>query len=70
MNDNDRKRELRQLKREIKKAGNRKRRLTLKRDLRDNPEDAAHSPIRFGRNISSSLNGFDKDSTRKREEEE
>jgi hypothetical protein len=70
MNDNDRKRDLRQLKREIKKAGNRKRRQSLKRDLRDNPEEAPHSPIRFGRNSSSSLNGFDKDSTRKREEEE
>jgi hypothetical protein len=66
----DDKRELRNLKRAVKKAGNRKRRQTLKRDLRDHPEEAAHSEFEFGRDSSTGLNGMDKDATRRREEEE
>ncbi len=70
MTQNDRKRELRELKRAIKRAGNRKRRQTLKRDLRDNPEEAAHTEFEFGRDSSTGLNGMDRDSTRRRDEEE
>lgn len=66
----EQKRDLRKLKREIKKAGSRKRRANLKRDLRENPEEAPFSELRYGRNRSSNLNGFDRDSTRKRTEEE
>ena len=62
------KRELRKLKRTIKKAGNKRRRASLKRDLREHPEDAAHSEFEFGDDSSATLNGLDQDSTRKRSE--
>jgi hypothetical protein len=64
------KRRHRELKRQIKKAGNRKRRQTLKRNLRDNPEEAADAEFEFGRDSSTGLNGVDKDATRRRDEEE
>ena len=64
------KRRYRQLKRDIKRAGNRKRRQQLKRDVRENPEEAAHTEFDFGRNSSASLNGNDQDSTRRRRREE
>jgi hypothetical protein len=64
------KRELRKLKREIKKAGNKKRRGRLKRDLRDNPEEAHLSEERFGRNSSAGFNGLDQDATRRPQEPE
>jgi hypothetical protein len=60
------KRRLRQLKRDIKKAGNRKRRHALKRDLAESPEEAAHSEFDFGRSSSEALNGMDKDAKRRR----
>jgi hypothetical protein len=60
------KRRHRELKRDIKKAGNRQRRRSLARDLRDNPEEAAHSEFDFGRNSSTPLNGNDHDATRRR----
>jgi len=60
------KRRYRQLKRDIKKAGNRKRRQHLKRQLHDNPEEAAHPDFDFGRDSSASLNGNDNDATRRR----
>jgi len=69
MPTDDRKREMRELKRAIKKAGNRKRRQTLKRDLRDNPEEAAHTEFEFGRDSSTGLNGIDRKATRDTEEE-
>ena len=61
------KRELRQLKREIKRAGSQRRRRQLKQSLRDRPEDAASAPdeFDFGRYRSSPLNGMDRDSTRR-----
>ncbi len=68
MPTDDRKRELRELKRAIKKAGNRKRRQTLKRDLRDNPEEAAHTEFEFGRDSSTGLNGIDRKARRDEEE--
>ena len=59
------KRELRKLKREIKRAGNKKRRQQLKRDLAENPAEAHHSEFDFGRDSSRGLNGLDEDATRK-----
>lgn len=60
------KRELRQTKREVKRAGSKRRRRYLKRELRDDPEDAAHTEFRFGRDSSVPYNGLDQDSTRER----
>lgn len=54
------KRELRQLKREIKQAGSQRRRRQLKRDLVDNPEEAHRSEFDFGRYKSSEMNGLDR----------
>jgi len=58
------KRQQRKLKREIKQAGNKKRRLELKNDLRDNPEEAHWSEPTVGKKISEALNGLDQDATR------
>lgn len=66
--DND-KRKYRQLKRDLKKTGNRKRRRHLQRDLLENPEDAAHSSFDFGRHSTSGLNGNDRDATRRKPDE-
>jgi hypothetical protein len=60
------KRQLRKLKRDVKKAGNKKRRAHLKRELAENPEDAPHSEFDFGRHSSEGLNALDNDSTRRR----
>ena len=62
----DDKRQHRQLKRDIKKAGNRKRRRHLQRQLRDNPAEAAEADFDFGRDSSAGLNGIDRDATRRR----
>jgi len=62
----DEKRQLRQLKREIKKAGNKRRRQYLKRDLERNPEEAAHSEYDFGNLSSETLNRLDQDATRRK----
>jgi hypothetical protein len=67
---NDDKRRHRQLKRDIKKAGNRARRQQLKRTLADNPEEAHLAEPDFGGNSSEPLNGADCDATRRRSEEE
>jgi hypothetical protein len=64
------KRRHRQLKRDIKKAGNRKRRQHLKRDLAENPEEAARAEFDYGRSSSAPLNGIDRDATRKRKKDE
>ena len=61
------KRQQRKLKREVKQAGNKKRRGKLKRELRDNPEEAHWSEPSVGKASSETLNGLDKDATRKRE---
>jgi hypothetical protein len=60
------KRQLRKLKRDIKRAGSKRRRQYLKRELQQNPEDAPHSNYDFGRNTSGTLNGLDQDATRRR----
>jgi hypothetical protein len=61
------KRRHRQLKRSVKRAGKKKVRQQLKRDLADNPENAAHAEIDYGRDSSADLNGNDRDATRQRE---
>ena len=56
----DTKRELRQLKREIKQAGNQRARRLLKRTLVENPEDAPFAEPAYGRFRSAPLNGIDR----------
>lgn len=63
------KRQLRKLKRDIKKAGSKRRRQFLKRDLAENPEEAPHAEFDFGRTSSEGLNGLDRDATRRRRQD-
>ena len=63
------KRKLRQLKKAIKRAGNKSRRQSLKRDLVENPEEAHRSEFDFGRDTSTGLNALDHDATRRRREQ-
>lgn len=63
------KRKLRELKRAVKKRGNKHRRQQLKRDLAENPEGAANSEEKLGRFRSEEFNGIDKDTTRKKKDE-
>jgi hypothetical protein len=65
MRDQD-KRQFRKLKRDIKRAGNKRRRHYLKRELAVNPEGAPFSEFQFGRDSSATLNGMDQDATRLR----
>lgn len=65
-----RKRELRKLKRTIKRAGSKHRRRDLKRQLADDPDGAADVDESFGKFSSEGLNRLDNDSTRKRESKE
>ena len=58
------KRKMREMKRAIKKRGNKHRRQTLKRQLAENPEEAAHAEESYGRHSSVNLNGLDRDATR------
>ena len=62
------KRELRQLKREIKRAGVKRRRRHWKRDLVTNPEEAHRTGENLGRYRSATYNGLDRDATRRRTE--
>ena len=64
--DHDKK-QLRNLQRTVKQEGNKKRRGKLQRELRDNPEEAHWSEPSVGKASSETLNGLDKDATRKRE---
>jgi hypothetical protein len=64
---NDEKRRHRQLKRDVKKAGNRKRRRHLDRELARNPEEAHEAEFAFGPDTSEHLNGNDHDATRRRD---
>jgi ribosome-interacting GTPase 1 len=64
------KRLMRELKRVLKKRGNKHRRHQLKRNLAENPEEAAENEEDLGKHRSDRLNGLDKDSTRKKEHEE
>jgi hypothetical protein len=60
------KRRYRLLKRDVKQAGTGKMRRHLKRALTNRPEDAAETAFDYGRNSSASLNGNDRDATRRR----
>jgi hypothetical protein len=60
------KRQYRKLKRDVKRAGNKRRRQYLKRNLLANPEEAAAAEFDFGRDSSAGLNGMDRDATRRR----
>ena len=57
--DQDQKRELRQLKREIKRAGGKHRRRQLKQGLLDHPEEAHEDEPDVGKFRSAELNGLD-----------
>jgi hypothetical protein len=59
------KRRYRKLKRDIKRAGNKRRRQHLKRELADNPEEAPYSEFDFGDTSSATMNGMDADGTRR-----
>jgi hypothetical protein len=63
------KRRYRQLKRDIKRAGNKRRRQQLKRELAENPEEATFSKFDFGDTSSAAVNGMDRDATRRRASE-
>ena len=58
-------RQFRKLKRDIKRAGSKRRRRHLKRELAENPEEAPYTEFDFGRNTSAGLNGLDRDATRR-----
>jgi hypothetical protein len=60
------KRQLRKLKRDVKRTGNKRRRRHLKRELTAHPEEAPHSEFDFGRDSSAGFNGLDQDATRRR----
>ena len=64
------KRKLRELKRVLKKRGTKHRRQELKKTLAENPEAAADAEEDLGRYRSDTLNGLDRDSTRRRKGEE
>jgi hypothetical protein len=64
------KRQFRQMKRDLKRAGSRKRRRHLQRELNERPEEAAQTDFDFGRNSTAGLNGNDRDATRRRPQEE
>jgi hypothetical protein len=64
------KRRQRELKRTVKKDGNRRRRRAFKRKLEADPEEAPFAVFDFGRESSASMNGGDRDRTRARDEEE
>lgn len=65
------KKELRDTKRSLKKAGNKKRRGKLKQQLRDDPDEAHTNEPSVGKYSSEPFNGMiDNDRTRKRNSEE
>lgn len=57
---------LRALKREIKRAGNKKVRSKFKKDIAENPEEAHLTQVDYGGRRSKDMNGIDYDSTRKK----
>jgi hypothetical protein len=60
---------MRDLKRAIKKRGNKHRRQELKRTLAENPDKAAESEEDLGKHRSDRLNRLDNDSTRRKKED-
>jgi hypothetical protein len=64
------KRALRQLKRVLKRSGSKHRRRDLKKQLAENPEEAADAVENLGRSRSDTLNGLDRVTPRPRNDEE
>ena len=60
------KRRYRKLKQDVKRAGNKRRRAHLKRELANNPDEAPFSQFDFGETSSETMNGMDRDATRRR----
>lgn len=60
MEGNDRKRQLRELKRVIKRDGSKHRRRAWKDNLRDDPENAHFCEEDLGGRVSKELNGLDR----------
>lgn len=61
------KRELREVKRILKRKGNQRLRRQVKQTLAEHPEEAAEGEFDYGRYRSSTLNGMDHDATRRRD---
>lgn len=57
----DDKRQMRKLKRDLKRAGNKARRRFLKQSLAENPAEAAHDVFDFRGRSSATLNGLDRE---------
>lgn len=71
MAQHDDKRLYRKLKRDVKRAGNHRRRQHLKSELRNHPEEAAaNTEFDFGDSSSAAMNGNDQDATRRRSQQE
>jgi len=64
------KRMLRELKREVKRAGNKRRRQFLKKQLVEKPEEAPYAEFDFGRDSSAGFNAMDQDAKRKKKKED
>jgi len=62
------KRQMRKLKRDVKRAGNKRRRQYFKRELEQSPEEAPHTEFEFRRDSSAVFNGMDQDATRRRDD--
>lgn len=60
MTSRDEKRKLRSLKRTVKRSGNKHRRNALKRQLRENPEEAHRAEEDFGGSESRNMNALDR----------
>ncbi len=65
----DDKRRYRKLKRDIKRAGTKRRRRVLKQQVTDGTLDADHLDDGLGRKRTAWLNGMDRDAKRKRREQ-
>lgn len=64
------KRDLREQKRQIKRAGNQRLRRLARRDLRENPEEAHEADPDYGHLRSAPLNGIDRVATRQEDGQE
>ena len=60
MTKHDDKRQLRNLKRAVKRAGNKHRRQSLKRQLERNPAEAHEAKEDLGGSLSRNMNGLDR----------
>lgn len=64
------KKQLRKMKKDIKKLGGKRARRKLKEDLRENPAEAHETEVDFGRLSSKPWNKLDNDATRRRDEDD